>query len=224
MALNKLYPENHRTFSYLNISPPLARAERHATPTGPRAARQLWLAARNANPVRPARPTKAGDAESRICNTPPSRTRLHGVAMSLQSLATRDSTPASKRRREALTFVHAYFGGRPRFATTRPRASAAQRSKLANLSASLRSGPGGITRASSKASTARVSQSYLPVERCVSLLPTARLSRSRDPFRILTGKTPILASLFPQADIQFIIPQPWLEIDQFIAVRWAEAD
>jgi hypothetical protein len=149
---------------------------------------------------------------------------LHSVAMPLQSLATRDSTPASKRRRMALTFVHAYFGGRPRFATTRPRASAAQRSKLANLSASLRSGPGGITRASSKASTARVSQSYLPVERCVSLLTTALLSRSRDPFRILTGKTPILASLFPQADIQFIIPQPWLEIDQFIAVRWAEAD
>jgi hypothetical protein len=82
-------------------------------------------------------------------------------------------------------------------ATTRPRASAAQRSRLASLSASLRSGPGGMTRASSRASTARVSQSYLPVERCVSLLITAQFSRSRDPFRIFSSKTPIFAALFP---------------------------
>jgi hypothetical protein len=51
-----------------------------------------------------------------------------------------------------------YFRGLPRFGKTNPRASAAQRSRLANLSASLRSGPGGIRRATSKASAARVSQ------------------------------------------------------------------
>jgi hypothetical protein len=62
-----------------------------------------------------------------------------------------------------------YFGGLPRLANTSPRESAAHRSRLANLSASFRSGPGGISRASSKASTARVPQSYRPVERCVSL-------------------------------------------------------
>ena len=66
--------------------------------------------------------------------------------------------------------AQAYFGGLPRFATTNPRASATHRSRLANLSASLRSGPGGIRRASSRASTARVPQSYLPAERRVSLL------------------------------------------------------
>jgi len=49
----------------------------------------------------------------------------------------------------------AYLRVLPRFAKTSPRASAVQRSRLANLSASLRSGPGGIWRASSKASAAR---------------------------------------------------------------------
>jgi hypothetical protein len=63
-----------------------------------------------------------------------------------------------------------YFRGLPRFAKINPRASAVQRSRLANLSASLRSRPGGICRASSKASAARISQSSLSGDRCVSLL------------------------------------------------------
>jgi hypothetical protein len=63
-----------------------------------------------------------------------------------------------------------YFRGLPRFAKINPRASAVQRSRLANLSASLRSRPGGICRASSKASAARISQSSLSGNRCVSLL------------------------------------------------------
>jgi hypothetical protein len=62
------------------------------------------------------------------------------------------------------------LGGLPRFANTSPCASAAHRSKLANFSASLRCEPGGILRASSNASSARTPQSYLPVERRVSLL------------------------------------------------------
>jgi hypothetical protein len=71
-----------------------------------------------------------------------------------------------------------YFGGLPRFAKSNPCASATHRSKLANLSASLRSGPGGIRRASSRASTARVPQSYLPAERRVSLLIAPRVPAS----------------------------------------------
>lgn len=69
--------------------------------------------------------------------------------------------PAARNTIYATAFVQpgerhgAYFGGLPRFAKTNPRASAVQRSRLANLSASLRSGPGGIWRASSKASAAR---------------------------------------------------------------------
>ena len=63
-----------------------------------------------------------------------------------------------------------YLGGLPRFAKTNPCASAAQRSRLANFNASLRCEPGGIRRASSNASSARTPQSYLPVERRVSLL------------------------------------------------------
>ena len=52
--------------------------------------------------------------------------------------------------------------------------------QLANLSASLRSGPGGITRASSRASAARLSQSSLSGERCVSLLIALQCSRCLD--------------------------------------------
>jgi hypothetical protein len=63
-----------------------------------------------------------------------------------------------------------YFRGLPRFAKINPRASAVQRSRLATLSASLRSGPGAIRRASSSASAARVSQSSRSGERRVSLL------------------------------------------------------
>ena len=62
-----------------------------------------------------------------------------------------------------------YFGGLPRLANVSPRESAEQRSKLARLSASLRSGPGGIRRARSNASAARISQSIRSGERCVSL-------------------------------------------------------
>src|ERR1700752_4307248 len=57
-----------------------------------------------------------------------------------------------------------YFRGLPRFAKITPRASAAHRSRLASLSASLRSTPGGISRACSKASTARKSRSDLSVD------------------------------------------------------------
>jgi hypothetical protein len=62
-----------------------------------------------------------------------------------------------------------YFGGLPRLANVNPRESAEQRSRLARLRASLRSGPGGIRRARSNASAARISQSILSGERCVSL-------------------------------------------------------
>ena len=70
-----------------------------------------------------------------------------------------------------------YFRGLPRFAKINPRASAVQRSRLANFSASLRSGPGGIMRASSKASAARLSHSSLPGRRCVSMLIASQSSR-----------------------------------------------
>jgi hypothetical protein len=63
-----------------------------------------------------------------------------------------------------------YFRGLPRFAKITPRASAVERSWPANLRASLRSGPGAIMRASSKASAAAMSESSLSGEPCVSLL------------------------------------------------------
>jgi len=96
-----------------------------------------------------------------------------------------------------------HFGGLPRFAKTNPRASAAHRSRLANLSASLRSGPGGIRRASSKASTARVPQSYLPVERRVSLSITPQSSCQLDPFGTFDSKTPIWIMFIPGSDLQY---------------------
>jgi hypothetical protein len=77
----------------------------------------------------------------------------------------------TRRKIVALPFIH--FRGRPRFAKTRPCESAVQRSRLASLSASLRSGPGGNMRACSKASAARISQSILSDPFCVSLLMTA---------------------------------------------------
>jgi hypothetical protein len=104
-----------------------------------------------------------------------------------------------------------YFGGLPRFAKINPRASAAHRSRLANLSASLRSGPGGIRRASSKASTARVPQSYLPVERRVSLSIAPQSSCQLDSFRTFDGKTPIWIMFIPGSDCstaRVIIPSP----------------
>jgi hypothetical protein len=84
-----------------------------------------------------------------------------------------------------------YFRGLPRFAKTNPRASAAHRSRLASLSASLRSRLGGIRRASSKAYAARVSQSSLSVERCVSLLIAPRSSCCLDSLEAFDSKTPI---------------------------------
>jgi hypothetical protein len=90
-----------------------------------------------------------------------------------------------------------YFRGLPRFANINPRASAVQRSWLANLSASLRSGPGGIRRASSNASAARLSQSSLSGRCCVSLLIAPQGSRSLDLSRSFDSKTLISAMLFP---------------------------
>jgi len=58
-----------------------------------------------------------------------------------------------------------YLRGLPRLANTSPRSSAVQRRELANLRASLRSGPGAIWRACSKASAAATSQSNRSVER-----------------------------------------------------------
>jgi hypothetical protein len=92
-----------------------------------------------------------------------------------------------------------YFRGLPRLAKTSPRASAVQRSWLANLRASLRSGPGGIRRASSKASAARLSQSSLAGKRGVSLLITSQSSRFPDLLKSLGSQTLIGASLFPCA-------------------------
>jgi hypothetical protein len=96
-----------------------------------------------------------------------------------------------------------YFGGLPRFGKTTPRESAAHRSRLANLSASLRSGPGGIRRASSKASTARVPQSYLPVERRVSLSIAPQSSCQLNSFRTFDSKTPIWVVFIPGSDLQY---------------------
>jgi hypothetical protein len=67
----------------------------------------------------------------------------------------------------------AHFRGRPRFAKTTPCESASQRSRLASLSASLRSGPGGNKRACSNASAARISQSIRSDPCCVSLFMMA---------------------------------------------------
>jgi hypothetical protein len=58
------------------------------------------------------------------------------------------------------------FRGLPRFGKTTPRASAVQRSRLASLSAWLRSAPGGIPRASSKASVARLFKRNLSANDC----------------------------------------------------------
>ena len=83
--------------------------------------------------------------------------------------------PAARNNLYATAFVQpgerhvAYFRGLPRFAKTSPCESAVHRSRPANLSASLRSGPGGIRRASSKASAARLSQASLSDEYCASL-------------------------------------------------------
>jgi hypothetical protein len=92
-----------------------------------------------------------------------------------------------------------YFRGLPRFPKINPRASAVQRSWLANLSASLRSGPGGIMRASSKASAARLSQSSLPSKRGVSLLMAPESSRCLHLLKSFDGRTLIGASLFPRS-------------------------
>jgi hypothetical protein len=90
-----------------------------------------------------------------------------------------------------------YFRGLPRFGKINPHVSAVQRSRLANLSASLRSGPGGIRRANSKASAARVSQSSLSVERCVSLLIAPQSSCYMDSSKSFDSKTQICVMLFP---------------------------
>ena len=82
-------------------------------------------------------------------------------------------------RRPWIYFGRIHFGGRPRFAKINPRESAEQRSRLARLSASLRSGPGGIVRARSNASAARISQSILSGERCVSLFMVQLIANSR---------------------------------------------
>lgn len=114
-------------------------------------------------------------------------------------------------RSSTVQTAQVYFGGLPRFAKTNPRASAAHRSRLANLSASLRSGPGGIRRASSKASTARVPQSYLPVERRVSLSIAPQSSCQLDSFRTFDSKTRIWTMFIPDSDLQYrarYIPYP----------------
>lgn len=66
-----------------------------------------------------------------------------------------------------------HFRGRPRLAKTTPCESAVQRSWLASLSASFRSGPGGNRRACSNASAARISWSILSDSFCVSLFMMA---------------------------------------------------
>ena len=91
-----------------------------------------------------------------------------------------------------------YLRGLPRFAKVNPRASAVQRSWLANFSASLRSGPGGIRRASSKASAASLSQSRLPGRRGVSMFIVPQSSRCLDLSKSFDGKTLISAKLFPR--------------------------
>ena len=73
-----------------------------------------------------------------------------------------------------------YFRGLPRLGRTNPRASAVDRSWLANLSASLRSGPGGIWRASSKASAARLSQESRSGEHRVFLFIALQISGGFD--------------------------------------------
>jgi len=95
-----------------------------------------------------------------------------------------------------------YFRGLPRFAKTNPRASAAHRSRLASLSASLRSRLGGIRRASSKAYAARVSQSSLSVERCVSLLIAPQSSCCLDSLEAFDSKDSNLSDVIPGLDFR----------------------
>jgi hypothetical protein len=96
-----------------------------------------------------------------------------------------------------------YFRGLPRFAKINPRASAVHRSWLADLRASLRSGPGGSNRASSKASAARLSQSSLSGERRVSLPIALQSSRCLDFVRFFDSKTLASVTLFPPLDGKF---------------------
>jgi hypothetical protein len=95
----------------------------------------------------------------------------HKLRLPIAKLARIKATVSSRlsagpRRSAAVPWIRGnrrgvYFCGLPRLGKTNPRASAVNRSWLANLSASLRSGPGGIWRASSKASVARLSQASL---------------------------------------------------------------
>jgi hypothetical protein len=111
--------------------------------------------------------------------------------------------PAASNNLYATAFVQpgerhvAYFRGLPRFAKTSPCESAVHRSRPANLSASLRSGPGGIRRASSKASAARLSQSRLSGRCGVSMFIVPQSSRCLDLSKSFDGKTLISAKLFP---------------------------
>jgi hypothetical protein len=108
------------------------------------------------------------------------------------------------RRAARLELANAlYFRGLPRFAKISPRASAVHRSWLANLRASLRSGPGGSNRASSKASAARLSQSSLSGERRVSLPIALQSSRCLNFVEFFDSKTLVSVTLFPSFNGKF---------------------
>ena len=120
-----------------------------------------------------------------------------------------------KSRCQETCFWRIYFGGLPRFANVSPRESAEQRSRLARLRASLRSGPGGNRRARSNASAARMSQSILSGERCVSLFIVQLNSRSnllrvlglvRTPHRAAGLLDSIGTALFPASNA-FMTPE-----------------
>lgn len=92
-----------------------------------------------------------------------------------------------------------YFCGLPRFATINPRASAVQRSWLANLSASLRSGPGGHHAGKPQGVGREVVQSSLPSRRGVSLLMASESFPLPALVKVLDGRTLIGASLCPRS-------------------------
>jgi hypothetical protein len=114
----------------------------------------------------------------------------HKMRLPIAKLARIKTTISSRvsagpRRSAAVQWIRGnrrgvYFRGLPRLGTTNPRASAVDRSWPANLSASLRSGPWGIWRASSKASVARLSQASLSDEYCVSLFIALQISGCLD--------------------------------------------
>jgi hypothetical protein len=113
---------------------------------------------------------------------------------------------SQRKSEEKIDSAGGYFRGLPRFAKVNPRASAEQRSWLAHLRASLRSGPGAITRASSNASAAAISQSTLSGELCVSLL----IARSN----FLRQLEPVGKSAKPDLGSR--------ELKRFEAIAWSD--